>query len=271
MNSAPQQLSKSKTVDGNQAQAESGSVTKENIHGEKVSVIWKIARYVYRLLFRIFKGETILVLGDSHIWVFYHWWFKVRLPTKTFEICAVRGATASGLENPDSKTQAGEEFDVALSSRKFDKRIIVLLGEVDTGFVIWYRAVKYNAAVSEMLNQAIMNYGQLLSKAKQYGDVVVISTPLPTIEDGNDWGDVAISRREIKATLRERMALTLEFNQAIDSYCKENGMTFIPLDSKSLGDDGLVHVKLRNKNPLDHHYDPFNYARLLASKLSRVL
>lgn len=230
----------------------------------------KLISRIYRWISSLLKDEILLVLGDSHALVFGHWWFKIIFPTKVFNICAVGGATASGLENPNSKTQARKEFERALRTWQYDKRIIVMLGEVDTGFVIWYRAEKYHTSVEKMLNQAITSYGQLLDQASQYGKLIVISTPLPTIEDNNDWGEVANQRRSVKATQLERTALTLRFNQAIERLCSDRGIIFVSLDKESIGSNGLVRTCLKNKNPLDHHYDPFRYALLLSGKLSKI-
>lgn len=231
----------------------------------------RILSQIYRRLFSLIKKETILVLGDSHAAVFDHWWFRICFPTKAFETCIVGGATASGLENPNSKTQARALFEEALNKRRYDKRIIVLLGEVDTGFVIWYRAEKYHAPVVTMLTLAVNNYTHLLTKIKQYGSPIVISTPLPTIQDNNTWGEVANLRREIHATQRERTVLTLQFNQTVQQFCDNNGIAFVSLDAESLGKDGLVKPQLKSKNPCDHHYDFFHYARLITRKLRTML
>ncbi len=86
--------------------------------------------------------EKIYVLGDSHVLVFKHPYFKLNFPFKNFEICSVMGATASGLYNPQSKTQAYPIFKEKIRSISKGKKIIIMLGEVDTGFIIWYRANK---------------------------------------------------------------------------------------------------------------------------------
>src|SRR5687767_9103177 len=98
-----------------------------------------------------FSRERILVLGDSHASVFKHWRFRFHLPRSRFQLCIVGGATVSGLDNPNSKTQAAAHFENALLSSN-PTRIITLLGEVDTGFVIWYRAKKYRQPVESLLD-----------------------------------------------------------------------------------------------------------------------
>lgn len=218
-----------------------------------------------RKLHRHMAKHKVLVLGDSHVEVFSNRQFLFAFPKTYFDVCSVGGATVSGLENPRSKTQAFQIFDNALKEKDYN-RIIVMLGEVDTGFVIWYRAKKYNVDVIEMFEQAVTNYANLLEKTNQFGELTVLSTPLPTIDD-TSCGEVANARKEISATQKERTELTLRFNQAIEKLCREKNIRYINLDNESLGKDGVVKQELKNKDPKDHHYDDGQYAKLIISKL----
>lgn len=217
-----------------------------------------------------FTSDRILVLGDSHAAVFYHWLFDLNFPRFTFTVLSIGGATVSGLENPNSKTQAGPIFERAI--RKYPSRVyILLLGEVDTGFVIWYRAQKYHASVDEMLRMAVEKYANLIRRLVSQGKVVVISAPLPTIPDQNPCGEVANLRREIKATQQERTQLTLTFNQSLSQICTSLGAYFVNLDPFSLDENGRIRKELLNPNPCDHHYNFSAYARLLVKALKPLL
>ena len=77
--------------------------------------------------------QEILVLGDSHSPIFNHPLFKEKFPNLFFNVLTVIGATASGLENPNSTTQAYPVFREAVRQTAA-KQVIVMLGEVDTGF-----------------------------------------------------------------------------------------------------------------------------------------
>jgi hypothetical protein len=220
-----------------------------------------------RRLHRLMSKNKILVLGDSHVEVFSNRQFLLTYPKTYFDVCSVGGATASGLENPRSKTQAFQIFDKALKEKDYDE-IIVMLGEVDTGFVIWYRAQKYDVDVMKMFKQAVDNYANFLDKVKQSGDLTVLSTPLPTINDSSS-GEIAHTRKEITTTQKERVDLTLSFNQAIQRLCEEKNIKYINLDDKSLGKDGVVKLELKNKDPKDHHYDFNQYAKLIISKFKK--
>lgn len=143
--------------------------------------------------------REILVLGDSHSPVFNHPLFKEKFPNLFFNVLTVIGATASGLENPNSTTQAYPVFRKAVGQTAA-QQVIVMLGEIDTGFVIWYRAEKHQESVSAMMDKAITSYSRFLTELKMRFEVVCISAPLPTIQDGNDWGDIANARREVTAS-----------------------------------------------------------------------
>lgn len=214
--------------------------------------------------------KEILVLGDSHTPIFSHPSFQAGFPDRHFEVITVIGATASGLENPNTKTQAYPIFKRAME-QSAAQTAIVMLGEVDTGFVIWYRANKYQESVSAMQARAVASYSRFLEELAARYDVVCISTPLPTIQDGNDWGEVANARREVTASQQERTALTLEFNREMQAFCTAHGMRYVMLDAASLGEDGLVKRTLLNPDPRDHHYNPEAYAHLLVEHLKGVL
>jgi len=214
--------------------------------------------------------REILVLGDSHTVVFSHPLFKERFPNFFFNVVTVIGATASGLENPNSTTKAYPVFRDAVRESAA-KLVVVMLGEVDTGFVIWYRAQKYQESVAAMMDQAIASYSGFLAELKMRFEVVCISTPLPTIQDGNDWGDIANARREVTASQTDRTALTLEFNRAMQRFCAQNRIRYLMLDDLSLGEHGIVKADLLNNERSNHHYDPDPYSRLLVEGLTGVL
>ena len=214
--------------------------------------------------------REILVLGDSHTSIFSHPSFAKLFPEFYFNVITVVGATASGLENPNTKTQAYPIFKEALEQSVAEK-VIVMLGEVDTGFVIWYRTQKYQESVTAMTDRAINSYSKFLLEVASHFNMVCISTPLPTIQDDNDWGDVANARREVTATQLERTTLTLEFNQKMQEFCKQHNISYIMLDDVCVGEGGVIKKELLNRNLNDHHYDPDAYSALLIEQLKNAL
>lgn len=205
-----------------------------------------------------------LVLGDSHAAVFE----GLRLPVQGladaqgFEVCSVGRATASGLENPNSATHARERFVQALAAQPCQD-VVVLLGEVDTGFVIWHRAQTRGIPVLDSLDQTLCTYTGFLDELARSRRVWVLSAPLPTIQDGQSWGEVANLRREVRASLFERTQLTLMFNNAVAEHARRNAMRHVNLDPHSIGGDRLVRDALRSPDPLDHHYDRTAFQALI--------
>lgn len=227
----------------------------------------RLLREGIRKLQGVFARHHVLVIGDSHGKIFRHWKFILAMPRVHFQVCAVGGATASGLANPHSRTQAYNRFEAALRERPHD-RVLVQLGEVDTGFVIWYRARKYQAGVDEMLEQAVTNYAGFLDGLGDPARVLVLSAPLPTIADDNAWGEVADLRREVSASQKERTELTLRFNARIEAHCRARGIAYVNLDRDALGDAGIVRRDLLHPNPNDHHYHPRRYVDLISRRLA---
>lgn len=207
-------------------------------------------------------------MGDSHAGVFAH--VARLLPAWRWSLEIVEGATVSGLRNPNSATGAGDTFRQAARTWRGDA-IVTLLGEVDLGFVIWWRAARREVTVRGALRRAVANYCELLEECAARARAVVVSAPLPTIADGQEWGEVANLRREVRASQRERTELTLDFNAAVERWCWTNGCAFVDLDGESMGPDGLVRADLLHPDPLNHHYEPERYARMLAPRLEEVL
>jgi hypothetical protein len=220
----------------------------------------------------VLPSKKILVLGESHAFVFAHSSrFKTTFNNYDWDVLAVMGATISGLDNPNSKTKALPKFKEKLEDGYRDK-VIVLLGEVDLGFVIWHRAEKYGGSPMDFCNQAIRNYQLFLKEVEQKtGEIIVISAPLPTIPDDAISGEVANLRKSIKATQFERTSLTKYFNQKMSELCIDFRYSFLNLDNLSTGDNGLVAPFLLNKDKTDHHYDKKEYLLLLIQGLREFL
>lgn len=212
--------------------------------------------------------KQILVLGDSHAEVFSD--PAMRIPGYAFRVISVSGATISGLKNPNSSTQARTIFDAVLE-QDHSSICLVLLGEVDTGFVIWHQAQKYHQDVDSLLHQTVMQYQAFLRQISHNRHTIVMSAPLPTIEDGQDWGKIANARKEVQASQKERTRLTLCLNRQMQEFALQSGISCIDLDPMSLAENGCVKKQLLHPDPHDHHYDPKNYIQLIRPELTRCL
>ena len=101
--------------------------------------------------------KKLLILGDSHCEVFRSPIFKEGI-FKGYDLTLelVHGATISGIENPNSKTQALPIFEKAYKALN-PEIVVIMLGEVDTGFVLWLQAEQKSLSISDMLDKCVEN------------------------------------------------------------------------------------------------------------------
>jgi lysophospholipase L1-like esterase len=220
---------------------------------------------------RISSKKKVLVLGDSHTWIFENEKFKSRYQNDfNIYVQRVGGATISGLTNPNSATNAKQLFEYAY--RSVSPEVVILqLGEVDIGFVIWYRAQKHEVNIEDAFARCIENYGNFIQRCAGKEKTIVISTPLPTIKDDQDWGDIANARREVNANQRARTEMTLRFNKEIKTLAKKLGALYLDLDSQSIGPDSLVAPFLLNADKNNHHYQEDVYLNIVMEHLEPIL
>jgi hypothetical protein len=208
--------------------------------------------------------------GDSHAVVFREIARRGMLPHTWIDLAMIGGATALGLANPNSRTRALPQFEGAIRALPTDRHLLFMLGEVDCGFVIWHRAETRGIAVSRELDRSVRNYTRFLTRLLEDGRtrIVVAATPPPTILDGQDWGEVANLRREVKASLQDRTELTLEYNARLREWSAANGCVFLDYERDVLDPrTGVVAEAFRNPNPRDHHLAPAAFGTVIAGHL----
>lgn len=222
-------------------------------------------------IIRFIKSKVLseyLVLGDSHSSVF-NYINNNYLSNVRFRVRTIGGATAFGLANPNSKTNAFQEFKIALKSRK--SKVIFILGEVDTGYLIWWRAQKYDLTIEDQFEESLKNYIGFIDSYLSRGlkDVILVSAPLPTIKDNfKEFGKIAGERSAVKATQAERTDLTIRYNKRLKSFCDSRGLVFLDVDKYMLDDrTKLIKSSFLNSNPLDHHCDNDQYASAIIKEL----
>lgn len=218
-------------------------------------------------------AKTIHCLGDSHVNGFGYISREYIWLRSIFRVLKVDGATAYGLANPNSQTNALMIFREYQRSVRSEDDILFCLGEVDCGFLMWYRATKYQTSVIEQFNLSIMNYLNFLDDISEgrRGNILVYSVPLPTIKDGQDWGEVANKRREVQASMKDRTDITLSYNAKLREHCKSSGYLFLDIQRYILDSNtGLIRESFINKNPLDHHISLEEVGPLLRAELKKV-
>lgn len=192
------------------------------------------------------------------------------------KFCIVQGATNMGLANPHSQTQAMPIFLDYLKSVAPKDRVLFCLGEVDCGFVIWYRAEKYETSIIEQFEQSLDNYFALI---KTYlnrvppENIIISSVPLPTIGDHQlVKGEVANKRLGINANQITRTQLTSQYNLELKNFCEFYAIHFLDCEQETIDSKtGVVSTAFLNPNPLDHHLDPAKTAPLIVERLQKLI
>jgi hypothetical protein len=221
----------------------------------------------------LFKPE-IHIISDSHGEAFKHIDFKSQYNINS-KYCIVHGATASGLANPNSNTQAYPIFKKHISEKvKKNDHIIFLIGEVDCGFTIWLMSEKKNLLTDDILKRAVTNYTDFISDfvLPYTKNIIICSAILPTIKDGAPMGEIANLRREIKASQKEKTALTLNFNNSLREFCLKFKLKYINLDSILLNETTkVIKEEFLNEDILDHHPEPTLLAKELNKQINSLL
>jgi hypothetical protein len=149
---------------------------------------------------------------------------------------------------------------------------VIQLGEVDCGFVIWYRAEKYGETIETQTRKSIASYKQFVEELLLLGHTPIITgATLPTLRD-TDTGAVAAMRKEISATLFERTQLTLDYNNQLQAIARELRVPYIEVTRHMLDPvRGVIYDQFRNSDPEDHHLDLGQASTIWAKELSRAL
>jgi hypothetical protein len=224
-----------------------------------------------RFLALFLKRDHVVCLGDSHVKVMRY----VRIPGVWFSVRPLKGATASGVLNPSSKTQSLATFTSRLQRAKRWQPIILQLGEVDCGFVIWHRAARRGLSIDGQLAYTLDSYATFIENVIGMGfeRVIILSAPLPTIGDmQSEWGgSVASLRTEVTATKSERTGLTLRFNNGLRERCESIGATFVDVTTGHLDPStGEIDPRFVRETRRNHHLADEPYARLIAAELSQL-
>lgn len=221
-----------------------------------------------RTLAAVLHREHVLCLGDSHVAVMRH----AFVPHVWFRAKPLVGATASGVLNPQSRSNSLERFSSYLQRAQPWQRVLLELGEVDCGFLIWHRAARRGLSVEEQLTWTIDSYATFIARVRDQGfaEVIVLSVPLPTIsDDSEEWGEIASLRSAVTASQAERTDLTLRFNAALAERCRALGVTFIDVTSAQLDPaTGLIARGFLRETHLDHHLADEPYAALVSAQLA---
>lgn len=217
----------------------------------------------------------ILVLGDSHGNIFNY--CNTKQQNIHFEVVVVGGATAQGSVNPNSATNALSIFKKTLNNIKHNdfNYIIINLGEVDCGFVIWYRKNKYNIGIEDQLKISTGNLFNFINLEIlphfESSKIIINGSVLPTIKDNTDNRYLTGARSEVKASQIDRTKLTIKYNNILKQYSLINGHNYMDITNYILDNETkVVKTIFLNKNIFDHHLDDENTYNLWLCELHKI-
>jgi len=219
-------------------------------------------------------GTRLLSLGDSHLEALQFAADIGLLDTADNHFCIIPGATAVGLRNPHSATQALTSFRQFVTPHPRTSHLLVHLGEVDCGFVIWWRLQKHGETVDSQLQESLSAYrGFLLDLlAMGFERICIAGASLPTLESGVDFGAVANMRAEVKASLLERTELTERYNKKLASMAADLACSYFDVSSGIMNRvTGVVSDYFRNPDPWNQHVDKYNVAGMWAMACNNFL
>lgn len=203
-------------------------------------------------------APPIAYLGDGHVRYFQRAAdFGLLAPHEVSGVEA-GGATAVGVRNPRGRTSAIQEFCEWLRDVPRTTIVVLHLGEADCGFIMWYRAAKYETPLDTQMREAAEAYFDFVDELLGMGfsRIVVTAATLPTITDEDQVGAVVHKRSAISATQVERTRLTLEYNAVLRQSAAERGLPFADITEDVLDvNTGLVAARVRNSNPEYHYMD----------------
>ncbi len=240
--------------------------------------VWNMKRFaskiVRKMRLHVGSGPVLHFCGDSHLAPVRHAYAQGWLDPFRCRFTSVGGATAVGLRHPTSKTQALAKFRSVLLPCRRDVIPVFQLGEVDCGFVIWHRAKKYNESINEQLDASIEAYVLFINELRTagYKTIIVTSAVLPTIGDGGFQGEVALLRKDINATQRQRTELTIDYNRQLARALHGTGVIFLDFTPDLIdGETRLIRHEFKHPDANDHHLDPERGGRLWGRHIKACL
>ena len=222
----------------------------------------------------VLRRPIITVLGDSHAGIFNRIRRQGRLPGTWLDVLSVPAATAFGLANPNSSTNALTQFSDLLDRTPGHRRTLFMLGEVDCGFLIWHRAMTRGTSVESEFQQSLQRYTGFLEEqmAKGHDRIGLVSVAPSTIDDYARWKGLDSARGKVTASIEERTALTVAYNHELAAWARRTASAFLDLDPDLLDPTtGLVAPRFIHPDPTDHHLDPDALVEVLVERIPQLL
>jgi hypothetical protein len=217
--------------------------------------------------------QVAYCLGDSHARVFDRIQEGALLRRTSLDVTRVLGATALGMANPNSRSNALVDFTRALRGVPTDLPLITLLGEIDCGYLLWYRADRAGHDVSVEFEQSLAAYTGYLADLQQRGHsrLIVAMVPPPTVQDYAEWAGLDNARKHVTASLAQRAELTRSYNRRLREWAGAHRAEILDYeDDVTDPATGMVRPELVHPDPLNHHLDPERFAAVVASRMREL-
>ena len=215
------------------------------------------------------NAEKIIVIGDSHTEVFEGYTGKDYI----FEQVRCHGATARGAISPITKTDSLKVFRNGLSTKEAN-RVIIELGEVDCGYLLWMKNKETGEPLLDLMNESIDRLIKFVEEeVYQYfeaKDVIMMSVIPPIVEDMTDKRFLQGQRGEVNPSLDERRSLTRTWNKRLAIECSKRGWKNLNINPKITKDEEVISV-FRNPNPWDHHLWPATTIKIVMEELEKQI
>jgi len=206
-----------------------------------------------------FKKKKILVLGDSHSSYFKCYDFPDHFQV-FYEF--VHGATLSGLHNKNSDTKAVDKFNHSFL-RVEPKVTILMIGEVDIGYLAWKRRSNNSETIFHRAQKALVALNDISDTLSVSSRLIVFSIPLPVAQDG---APPSPTRENVYENLHNRTLFSRMYNNEAENIIgAKSNVVFLNLDDYVIGDDGVVKDQFLKSDTSDHHYRPLSFCSLLKS------
>jgi len=213
-------------------------------------------------------AEKIMVIGDSHTEVFEGYIGEDYI----FEQIRCHGATARGAISPITKTDSLKIFRNGLATKEAN-RVIIELGEVDCGYLIWIKNKQTKEPILDLMNESIDRLIKFVEEeVYQYfepKDVIMMSVIPPIIEDMTDKRFLEGNRGGVNPSLEERISLIRTWNKRLAIECKARGWKNLNINSRITAEERVIQ-QFRNPNPWDHHLWPATTIGTVIEELEKL-
>lgn len=215
-------------------------------------------------------AKLIKVIGDSHTSIFDGYVGDDYI----FDQTRCHGSTARGSINPNTKTNSLAIFKKGLKGKKGEK-IIVQLGEVDCGYLIWYKNKHTGESIELATKKSIDNLFNFIKTEirpiYEPNEIIVMGVIPPIIEDNTSPNFLKGKRADADVTLNQRLNLTNTWNKEVLKRCSDLGYLYLDINSEISNKHGKVLEQYKNPDIWNHHLWEYSTIQVVLQKLKKLI